>query len=224
MHLNKFRTFGLLAGGIVAGLALTSIQGCEEVGSDICGPCGSIAEGSLSISGSAQLDGFFNATGALTGAFAQIRGSFEADIRALAEVYGMVDANATIDAAFVDTLIATIKADFAANLDGGIQVAYKAPSCQADVNIAVEAQASCEAQADCKVEVDPGEVSVKCEGGCSGSCDAECSGELSCAVKAPSITCEGKCEGACTVEAGAMCDGTCNGECMGNCSAHPCRC
>lgn len=218
MHLNKFRTFGLLAGGIVAGLALTSVQGCDAA-DDICGPCGSIAEGSLSISGSAQLDGFFNATGALTGAFAQIRGSFEADIRALAGVYGMVDANATIDAAFVDTLIATIKADFAANLDGGIKVVYKAPACSADVNIAVEAQASCEVQAECDVEVNPGEVSVQCEGGCQGSCDAECSGELSCAVKAPSVACEGKCEGACTVEAGAMCDGTCNGECMGNCSA-----
>lgn len=219
MHLNKSRTFGLLAGGIVAGLAITSIQGCDDVAGDICGPCGTLASGSLSISGSAKLDGFFNATASLTGAIATIKGSFDADIRALAEVYGMVDANATIDATFVDNLIATIKADFTANLDGGIKVVYVGPKCEVDVNVAVEAQAQCEASAECDVKADPGKVSVECSGGCSGGCTGSCTGELSCAVKAPSIACEGKCEGACTVEAGAMCEGTCNGECMGTCSA-----
>lgn len=218
MHLNNTRTFGLLAGGIFAGLALTSVQGCDDAASDICGPCGTIAGGSLSISGSAELDGFFNATGQLTSAVTQIRGQFNADIRALAEVYGMVDANATIDAAFVDELIATIKADFDANLEGGIKVVYKPAECRANVNVAVEAQAKCEAQADCDVEVNPGEVSVKCEGTCSGSCEGTCSAEASCAVEAPSVACEGKCEGACTVEAGASCEGTCRGECDGECS------
>jgi len=219
MHLNKSRTFGLLAGGIVAGLALTSVQGCDDVAGDICGPCGTLAGGSLSISGSAQLDGFFNATASLTGAIATIKGSFDADIRALAEVYGMVDANATIDAAFVDTLIATIKADLTANLDGGIKVVYKAPECAVDVNVAVKAQAECEVSADCTVTADPGKVEVECKGGCSGGCSGSCSGELSCAVKAPSIQCEGSCEGSCTVEAGAQCSGVCNGGCDGECSA-----
>jgi hypothetical protein len=217
MHLNNSRTFGLLAGGIVAGLALTSVQGCDDVGADICGPCGTIAGGSLSISGSAELDGFFNATGQLNSAFLKIRGSFEADILALADVYGV--ARGTVDAAFVDGLVAAIKADIAANASGGLEIVYKAPECQVNVDVAVSAQASCEASADCDVEVNPGEVSVKCEGGCSGGCSGSCSGELSCDVKAPSIACEGKCEGSCTVEAGAMCDGTCRGECMGSCSA-----
>ena len=218
MHTTNFRTFGLLAGGIVAGLALTSVQGCDDVGNDICGPCGTIASGSLSISGSAQLDGFFNATGQLNGAVAQIRGQFDADILALADVYGVATADVKVDSAFVASVVAAIKADFNASLDGGIKVVYKAPECRANVNIAVDAQAKCEVQGGCDVKADPGSVEVECKGGCSGGCSGSCSGEASCAVKAPSIACEGKCEGSCTVEAGAMCDGTCRGDCMGNCS------
>ncbi len=217
MHLNNPRTFGLLAGGLLAGLSLTAVQGCDP--GDVCGPCGTIAGGSLSISGSAELDGFFNATGTLSSAVVQIRGQFEADVRALAEVYGMVDANATIDGAFIDKLIGQIQADFDANLDGGIKVVYKPAECRANVNVAVEAQAKCEAQGGCDVEVQPGEVSVKCEGTCEGSCEGTCDASASCAIEAPSIACEGKCEGSCTVEAGAACDGTCRGDCKGTCSA-----
>jgi len=218
MHTTNFRTFGLLAGGLVAGLALTSVQGCDDVGSEISGPCGTIAGGSLSISGSAELDGFFNATGQLNSAVVQIRGQFNADILALAEVYGVATADVTVDSAFVASVVAAIKADFAGSLDGGIKVVYKAPECRANVNIAVDAQAQCEAQGGCDVQVDPGEVSVKCEGGCSGTCEGTCSGEAACAVKAPSVKCDGKCEGSCTVETGASCDGTCRGDCSGSCS------
>ena len=222
MHTTNFRTFGLLTGGIVAGLALTAVQGCDDVpGSDICGPCGTIAGGSLSISGSAQLDGFFNATGQLNAAFLQIRGQFEADVRALASLYPElnVTADTAIDGAFVGKVKAAIQADFAASLDGGIKVVYKAPQCSANVSVAVDAQAKCEVQGGCDVKVDPGSVSVVCEGGCSGSCEGTCSGEASCAVKAPSVKCEGTCEGSCTVEAGAACEGTCRGDCDGSCSA-----
>jgi modification target Cys-rich repeat protein len=126
----------------------------------------------------------------------------------------------TIDAAFVDTLIATIKADLTANLDGGIKVVYKAPECAVDVNVAVKAQADrARSVPTATVTADPGKVEVECKGGCSGGCSGSCSGELSCAVKAPSIQCEGSCEGSCTVEAGAQCSGTCNGGCDGECSA-----
>jgi hypothetical protein len=218
MHTTNFRTFGLLAGGIVAGLALTSVQGCDDVGNDICGPCGTIASGSLSISGSAKLDGFFNATGQLNAAVAQIRGQFEADILALARVYGVATADVKVDSAFVASVVAAIKADFSASLDGGIQVVYKAPECRANVNIAVDAQAKCEVQGGCDVKADPGSVEVECKGGCSGGCSGSCSGDFSCAVEAPSIECSGRCEGSCTVEAGAACEGTCRGECSGTCS------
>jgi len=219
MHNTNFRTFGLLAGGILAGLSLTAVQGCDDpsgISDDICGPCGTIAGGSLSISGSAKLDGFFNAVGQLTNATAQIRGQFNADILALADVYGL--ARADVDADFVAQLIGKIKADFQANLEGGIQVVYKPAECRANVSVAVDAQAKCEVEAKCDVQVDPGEVSVQCEGGCSGGCSGTCTGEASCAVKAPSVECKGKCEGSCTLDAAASCDGTCRGECDGECS------
>lgn len=218
MHNNHFRTYGLLAGGLLAGLSLFAVQGCDDGGplGDVCGPCGTIAGGSLSISGSAKLDGFFNATGQLTNAAAQIRGQFNADILALADVYGL--ARAEVNADFTAQLIAKIKADFKDNLQGGIKVVYKPAECSANVSVAVDAQAKCEVEADCKVEVDPGEVSVKCEGSCSGGCSGTCSGEASCAVKAPSVTCTGKCEGACQLDAAASCDGTCRGDCDGECS------
>ena len=99
MHNNHFRTYGLLAGGLLAGLSLFAVQGCDDGGplGDVCGPCGTIAGGSLSISGSAKLDGFFNATGQLTGAVAKIRGQFNADILALADVYGLARAEVNAD-------------------------------------------------------------------------------------------------------------------------------
>lgn len=215
MHTPNSRTYALLAGGLIAGLSITAVQGCDA--DDICGPCGTLAGGSLSISGSAKLDGFFNATATLTNATARIRGEFEADILALADVYGL--AAAKVDANFVGQLVGAIKADFAANLEGGIQVVYKAPTCQANVSVAVDAQAKCEASASCDVKVDPGSVEVECSGMCEGGCSGSCSGELSCAVKAPSIACEGSCEGACELTAAASCDGTCRGDCSGTCSA-----
>jgi len=215
MNTSHSRTYALLAGGLIAGLAVTAVQGCDA--DDICGPCGTIAGGSLSISGSAKLDGFFNATATLTGAVASIRAEFDANILALAEVYGM--ASGSVDADFVAELVGMIKADISANLEGGLKINYKAPSCQANVSVAVDAQAKCEVSAECDVMVDPGKIAVECSGTCEGSCSAECTGELSCAVKAPSVACEGSCEGACELDVAATCDGVCHGTCNGTCSA-----
>ena len=217
MTISNSRTYALLAGGLIAGLAVTAVQGCDA--DDICGPCGTLANGSLSISGSAKLDGFFNATATLTGATARIRGEFDANIRALAEVYGMVDANATIDAAFITKLVGDIKADIAGSVDGGLKIAYKAPSCQANVSIAVDAQAKCEASAECDVMANPGSIEVECSGMCEGGCSGSCEGAASCAVKAPSVACEGSCEGACELNVAAACDGTCHGGCDAKCSS-----
>lgn len=216
MRKNKLGTIGLLAGGLIAGVGITAAQGCDAA-DGVCGPCGTIATGQLSIAGNAQLDGFFAAVASLQNATVSVNGDFEANIVALADVYGL--GKVEFSAALVDDLIAAIKADFAANLEGGIQVVYKPPACSANVDVSVSAQAKCEVEAKCDVMVDPGEVSVKCEGGCSGGCSGECSGEFSCEVQAPSIECTGKCEGSCTVEAGASCDGQCTGECDGTCSA-----
>src|SRR5690349_18815965 len=69
-----------------------------------CGPCGSIATGDFSVSGDAQLDGFFQAVGNLQNATASVQGDFQANIVALAGVYG-VDASAGFSADLVDKVI-----------------------------------------------------------------------------------------------------------------------
>jgi hypothetical protein len=208
--------FTLASIGLSVGVAMgaSSLQGCGEDG--LCGPCGSIATGQLSISGNTQLDGFFTAVADLQGASASIRAQFEADVRALAEIYGMAEGE--INADFVAELIGEIRADINEHASGGFRLQYVGPRCSADVNIAVEAQASCEANAECDVEVDPGMASVVCEGKCEGSCSAMCEGNVSCTPPGGAIGCDVGCEGTCELDAAAACEGTCRGSCDGECS------
>jgi hypothetical protein len=206
----------------VAALALLCVPlltACPGAAEELCGPCGSIETGQLSISGNAQLDGFFSAVYTVDQATAKIRGDFEGNIVALAKVYGVAGVEAGYSAQLLADLQAAITADIDGYIDGGIAVRYQGPECKASVDVAVEAQASCEVQADCEVEVDPGQVSVMCEGTCSGECSGDCSGELSCAVTTPTVMCEGMCEGSCEIMGAAACEGTCRGDCSGNCSA-----
>lgn len=207
---------GIAGVGLLAGVAMTSVQGCDDVGGDICGPCGSIVSGQLSISGNARLDGFFTAVADLGNVTARLNADFEANVRAIAELYGMAEGE--INADFIAQLRGEIQADFAANVEGGIRLVYRAPSCQADVNVAVEAQASCEVNAECDVEVNPGEVSVACEGRCEGSCEGTCMGEVTCAGPVIGAECDVGCEGSCELEVGGTCEGTCRGECDVECS------
>jgi hypothetical protein len=216
---------GALVAPSMIGAAL--IAGCgEDGGSDnplgsggeaLCGTCGAIAKGDIGISGDARLDGFFKALGTLQNATATIKADFDGNIRALAAVYD-VDISGEVNAAVVTELKAAIQADIEANVQGSLEVAYQPPRCQANVNVAFEAQARCEAKADCEVQANPGELSVACEGKCTGSCEGSCTGEFACEVQGPSIECSGQCEGACNLEAGGACSGTCRGECTGACS------
>jgi hypothetical protein len=188
-------------------------------GADICGECGVVAQGDVGISGNAKLDGFFSAVADLNKAQVAINGDFEANIDSLCATFGAeVAANATLDAK-VDALIAKVKGEISANVEGGLVVNYVPPKCEANVNVAFEAQAQCEAKAGCEVMADPGSVSVECEGKCEGSCDAECTGGFKCEVSATG-ECSGKCEGSCELTAAAACEGTCKGTCSGTCSAY----
>jgi hypothetical protein len=219
---NDTRT-SIAAMGLMAGLATLSLTSCGEGGGlvpnpeDICGPCGSIATGQLSISGSAQLDGFFTAVANLQGASGTLRGNFEGELRALGSIYGMGDA--AIDATFVTNLVAAIRADINASVSGSFRLDYQPPRCSANVNIAVEAQASCEANAECEVEANPGNVAVECSGSCTGTCSGECSGSISCTPPSGSVGCDVGCEGECALDVAAACEGTCSGQCDGECSA-----
>lgn len=207
---------GIAGVGLLAGVAMTSVQGCDDALSEPCGPCGSIVSGQLSISGNARLDGFFTAVADLGNVTARLNADFEANVRAIGELYGMVDGE--INAEYIAMLRGRISADFTANVDGGIRLVYRPPSCQADINVAVEAQASCEVNAECDVEVNPGMASVSCEGTCQGSCEGTCMGEVTCAGPAIGAECDVGCEGTCELSAAAACEGTCRGECDGECS------
>jgi hypothetical protein len=218
--------YGLGAIVVPVLLGATLTAGCTDEngdpalpgGGDLCGECGVIANGDVGISGDVRLDGFFKALGTINTATTSIKADFDANIRALAELYPDVTLGANINAAAVGQLTAAIEADVNANVQGGLQVVYQPPRCEASVNVAVEAQARCEAQADCEVDVNPGEVSVKCEGSCRGSCEGSCDGTVQCKVEAPSAECTGTCEGSCTFDAAAECNGTCRGDCDGTCS------
>jgi hypothetical protein len=189
-------------------------QGSEAV----CGKCGQLAYGDVGISGNAKLDGFFSAVSNVNNAVVSINADFETNLDSLIATFGAdVKADASLDAK-VTALNAAIKADIAANVDGGIKIVYAPPECHADVNLAVNAEASCEAKANCNAMVDPGNVSVSCQGKCEGSCSGSCSGSFKCDVSA-GAECKGSCEGSCELTAAAACDGTCHGDCSGTCSA-----
>lgn len=225
MHLFNDKRTSLAALGLSAGLALSLTASCEgdgpggiPTGEDLCGPCGDIATGQLSISGNAQLDGFFTAVGDLQGASATVRGNFEGEIRALAAIYGRADAE--VNAELVSALVADIRADINASVSGGFRLEYQPPRCSANVDVAVEAQAQCEVQADCQVEANPGEVSVQCTGECTGSCSGSCEGgSVSCTPPGGAVDCDVGCEGECALDLGGSCEGTCRGQCDGTCSA-----
>jgi modification target Cys-rich repeat protein len=215
----------LIAPAILGAVATTGCDKVSEAGDAagggfdaLCGPCGVVAEGDVGISGNAKVDGFFSAVASLNTAFVSINGNFEAQIDELIAVWGVdVAANATLSDKIAD-LKAEINAQVTANVEGGLTVNYVPPRCEANVSLAVEAQAQCEVKAGCEAEVQPGEVSVTCEGTCEGSCSAGCTGGFECDLSAGG-TCEGECSGSCELTAAAECNGTCRGTCNGTCAA-----
>jgi hypothetical protein len=203
--------------GVVGSASCNKVADALAGASDaLCGPCGTIATGDVSISGDARLDGFFAAVGTLNDAVTSIQGDFNANITALCALYN-IDVSAGITGAVVDQLTAAIDADVKANASGGLKIDYQPPQCTANVNVAVKAEANCEAKANCDVQANPGSVSVECKGECSGGCDAECTGSAQCVAKAPSVVCSGSCSGSCEMDGTAACTGTCHGTCSGKC-------
>jgi len=215
--IKKIGFFGAPLMIMAAGSMAT--QACDS--SDVCGPCGDVEKGALGISGSAKLDGFFNAVAILkTSADASTK-EFEAGLANL-ELAFMGEVGTGDLSARVDDLCADIRGEIEANVEGSLTVDYVEAKCTANVDVAVNAQANCEVEAGCDVEAEcsGGEVSVKCEGTCQGSCTGGCEGDLSCTVSVEGgAECEGTCEGSCELEAAATCEGTCRGECNGTCSA-----
>jgi modification target Cys-rich repeat protein len=206
---------------VISLVAASMISGCEEVtkaSEGVCGECGFVGQGDVGISGNAKLDGFFKAVADLNKVNVAVNADFVANVAELETAFGIkAAAGATIEAR-VTALVTAIKAQVSANVDGGIKVDYVPPKCSANLSVAVEAQASCEAKAGCDAKVDPGSVSVTCEGSCTGGCTGSCEGTATCKLEAPSVACSGTCEGKCAVDVTAACSGTCKGTCDGECS------
>ncbi len=94
-----------------------------------------------------------------------------------------------------------------------IHVAIEPPRCAASMSAAADCVGKCD------VDVKPGKVDVKCEGGeIVGKCEGKCNG--SCHVDA-GAKCEGTCKGSCEANFSGKCGGTCEGKCNGkNLSGH----
>lgn len=214
MFMNHKGTFGLIAGGLVAGIAVTAVQGCDA--GDIAEQCGlvcaaeGVAEGNASISGVASVDAFFGAVITFSDAALSVSAGIDAELRGLAVSLGLDPAAGAAE------IQGAIKAKISGAVSGGLKVNYAPPRCD------ISASATVEATAKCDVMVDPGKVEVECKGSCEAdasveaSCDA--SAEVKCTAQAPSVACSGMCEGTCSADAGVSCEGTCNGGCDGTCS------
>lgn len=212
MQLDKNRIFALAGLGLLVGVSLSTLQGCEEgiPGCDLSCPAEGVLEGNASISGVAQVDAFFGAVVDVSAAANGIAGSLRSELDAIALSVGLEPGAGGAEIA------AAIDAKLMASVSGGLKISYEPPRCEASVEVAVAAAAECD------VEVDPGSATVECSGGCEveggvmASCEADAT--LTCTGTAPNFQCEGSCEGSCELEAEAACDGTCRGTCNGTCS------
>ncbi len=213
----KRRSFPIPALGLLAGVSIASLPGCDEdsplgniaeqCGLDINCEAGGFAEGQASISGVASIDAFFGAAIDLNATMTGLSGELRAQLDAIGASVGLAPGATGAE------LAAAIEGHLDGYISGGLTVEYQPPACEANI------EASVSAAAECDVEASPGELSVSC----SGSCDAEagvavdCGAEatLMCEGTAPNFECSGTCTGSCVAElsTAASCEGTCRGTC-----------
>lgn len=209
---------GRALGVTALGLGLLGSAGCDKAAEQCGFKCATagVAEGNASISGVLAIDAFFGSVVNFDKTSSSVAAGIQAELEGIRADFGIA-ADADLEA--------ELKAQFAANLEGGIKVKAEPARCAVDAKASLEAQASCQADAKCDVMVDPGSAMVECSGGCEveASAMASCSAEadLKCTVTAPSVACEGECKGSCEIDAsaGVACEGSCEGTCEGTCSA-----
>ncbi|HFE45112.1 MAG TPA: hypothetical protein ENJ18_06400 [Nannocystis exedens] len=215
MNTTNGKFFGLMVSGLALGLGATAMQGCEQANklAEQCGlvcPDKGILEGNASISGIASMDAFFGAVLDYSASINTVNANIRGELDAMAISVGLEPGAAGAD------IKAAIDAKLNAAISGGLKITAKPAQCSASVDIAASAAAECD------VEVDPGEVDVRCEGSCTidASAQADCAatGNLRCEGTAPNLECSGTCTGDCNLQVAGTCEGTCNGTCDGTCS------
>lgn len=176
---------------------------CELVESCLECMCGDVNQGQSGITGNPKVDSFFAATVALDQSTRLADEEMEealADLRVTLDLppdASVADIRAEIDAAFSEAGV-------------GFNATYEPAECHGNMDVAARAAAECD------VDVEPGEVDVRCEGTCEGTCQASCEGE--CRLPSVDAYCEGTCHGQCRVDVDGACYGTCRGTCDGTCS------
>ena len=180
-----------------------------------CGACFTLLEGDVSPSGDVRVDGVIVAVDRLRTTILGVQADYAADMRALADIYGLPAGDPTPTSAA--QLVTAILEDRSTHAQL-FQVVYRPANCYSDVEVAAQALAQCEIDGGCDVPPADGRPAVQCEGTCIGACAGICEGALSCVVAAAAISCKGLCDGTCAFEGGLACDGTCHGECQGECA------
>jgi hypothetical protein len=228
------KRFGYSIMGLVFTLASLScgkdgsgggLPGLETLVKELAGQCGiacpgdtldgvkvkGVVDGNAAISGVPSVDAFFGAVINFQNAATNVSSGMEAQLNLIRGDFGIA-AN--------EDLNAKLKAQFDANLEGGVVFQYQPARCAVDAGATVQAQARCEGS------VTPPKAMVECKGSCevqasaSVKCDADV--DLQCSFTGPTVDCQGSCQGTCEAElkAAASCSGTCRGSCSGNCSAY----
>lgn len=202
-----------------AAAGVLTIPACDEdsplsaAGEELAEQCGlqcpaeGVVEGNASISGVARVDAFF-------GTVVNFGSRCDSTSARIQSELGRIRASLGLEAnASGAQIAAAIRTRY--QLEGALQVRAEPARC------AVSAEATVQAAARCDAEVEPGSVSVDCQGSCEveASGRVECEGELTCTGTAPNLECEGSCQGSCELAVAAECSGTCRGTCTGECSA-----
>jgi hypothetical protein len=211
----------ILLGCLAFAGAGISATGCEDVANaagNLAEQCGlacpatgeGIAAGNFAISGQASIDGFFASVVNFDSKATLLSDNINKE---LATITGALGLEAGASAAQIK---AAIVANYSLDANAGISIKAAPPKCQ------VSAKATLEATAKCDASVDPGSVSVECQGSCeaevsaSGEVNCGAEAEVVCTGTAPELACEGECSGSCEVAVSA--DGSCDGKCNGTCS------
>jgi hypothetical protein len=205
---------GVLVASSCGGSGFLGLQGGSSPGGvELSGSCsGDFGAGAAA----KKLDAFVGATKRFSAEVSELSGGLATVCKEMGRELGLSDGAMAPSGgtpkvkAACDAVAARLRADIG-ELRGSaglrLAVVTTPPVCKVSVDAAADCYAKCEA------DVDPGGVTLECEGGeLRGGCSAECTG--TCAVEA-SASCEGTCEGSCS----AGCSGTCRGECSGECAA-----
>lgn len=211
MNPSLSRHSGVLALGLVAGLALTAANGCEPDSTPYC-DCGlicpneGIRDGNASISGLSNVDRFFAAVVDVPRVSASIGAEIGAEMQALARSLEL-DANADSTA-----ITAALRAKLSAAVSGELTIAHAPVQCR------ISAAATVAAAAACDPWFEPGDGAVACKGVCTVSTGCDADAIVTCLGPAPQLQCDGTCTGTCSASDGLVCAGTCHGGCTGTCA------